>query len=458
MIGRSSFVREGFIADLLNRDDWDLEAGQMFFIYSNASLTVAATSSPGASHGFLGPKTHHIGNRLLVEHEDTSIETTVRELTRHDDWGNVDWNPLYTRAWAFQETLMSPRLISFGAAEIEWYCYASEGCCECTKEPQSWWHPHYELLRRQRAIVNYLNFPLHYSYSERITARDDYYDAWEQLVDEYTTRYLTVDSDRLPALSGLATKFQQALIVPESDYLARLWRAKLLNGLAWQCSEDGNGIGTLPQKYRAPSWSWASIEAPIIYGNLRLLKRPIDTVIESAFTVTRGNVFGEVTDGCLVISGKAAYAKLELPSYNPADKRTYDPTDIQVTWVGTKKAFRGRLGVCSFRADVPLVEVVKNEWPLTSEASMRRSSLTSADARGKCSAEVLCLLIANLNPSRHFLPESLFLMVLGPSERVVNQRGFVAPVVYERLGLLTVRVPMITYFYDKAKSLQLCIV
>lgn len=45
-------------------------------------------------------------------------------------------------------------------------------------------------------------------------------------------------------------------------YLAGLWRGDILRGLMWHCrGRYAVEKGWLPAEYRAPSWSWASIES-----------------------------------------------------------------------------------------------------------------------------------------------------------------------------------------------------
>lgn len=90
-------------------------------------------------------------------------------------------------------------------------------------------------------------------------------DAWRRLVREYSERHLTHPSDRLPALSGIAARFQTAL---HTRYLAGLWENDLPRCLGW--------FRNLPRKKKAnalrspfdnglPSWSWGSVDGQTIY-------------------------------------------------------------------------------------------------------------------------------------------------------------------------------------------------
>jgi len=145
---------------------------------------------------------------------------------------------------------------------------------------------------------------------------DKVFSEWRAVVMDYTSRSLTKDFDKFPALSGLVTKFQNSMrqTAGSSDtYLAGLWRSNLVDELAWKTPTTGdretwktpttgdretwlrNNPPSLPasdskapedsadialsramrqmtindwrrpKEYVAPSWSWASVRGPISY-------------------------------------------------------------------------------------------------------------------------------------------------------------------------------------------------
>jgi hypothetical protein len=91
------------------------------------------------------------------------------------------------------------------------------------------------------------------------------YGIWYNCVHAYTQLGLTYSTDKLVALSGLASclpqLFQEDTDRPTpQDYTAGLWRADLLTGLLRE------NVYSHPQQrqrvlFRAPSWSWAATEA-----------------------------------------------------------------------------------------------------------------------------------------------------------------------------------------------------
>ncbi|KAK4170635.1 hypothetical protein QBC36DRAFT_350865 [Triangularia setosa] len=87
-----------------------------------------------------------------------------------------------------------------------------------------------------------------------------FFRTWADLIQEYFALQLKYESDRLPALAGIA---DLASCTVPSRYISGIWEANLPAGLLW-----------LPTKYPAkpssitcvPSWSWASVIGPIKTG------------------------------------------------------------------------------------------------------------------------------------------------------------------------------------------------
>lgn len=80
---------------------------------------------------------------------------------------------------------------------------------------------------------------------------------WYELVSEYSRRALTRRSDKLVALSGLASRVQEKTGM---RYYAGMWEPTLTHDLLW-ISTAPSGPGT--SGYIAPSWSWASTDGRV---------------------------------------------------------------------------------------------------------------------------------------------------------------------------------------------------
>ena len=102
---------------------------------------------------------------------------------------------------------------------------------------------------------------------------------WYSFVEDYSSRFMTKESDKLPALAGLAAKSSNKLDL--GIYVAGIWSTHLPSALLWrtvQLSEIYtrkviNPLATFqprhPQQHRGPSWSWASIDGEINYDSQR---------------------------------------------------------------------------------------------------------------------------------------------------------------------------------------------
>ena len=82
------------------------------------------------------------------------------------------------------------------------------------------------------------------------------------------SRRMTQSEDKFPAISGLAQRYRAGFIRAkaffaegrEPMYAAGLWTCAMDSSLLWVTVSPGT---TRPQKYRAPSWSWAAVDGPI---------------------------------------------------------------------------------------------------------------------------------------------------------------------------------------------------
>lgn len=131
------------------------------------------------------------------------------------------------------------------------------------------------------------------------------------MAEEFSRCELTHPEDRLYAFAGIAKLFQETT---GYHYLAGVWKEGLLYQLAWfvQCP-----VPRVSKRYRAPSWSWASID-----GETRFTSSTSETVqffariIDVHVTTKDPKSMVDVFDG---------FIKLSCPfftaSYSRASKR-----------------------------------------------------------------------------------------------------------------------------------------
>lgn len=81
------------------------------------------------------------------------------------------------------------------------------------------------------------------------------------VIGTYSPRQLTIPSDKLVAISAMAKDAAGRLEDPgPENYLAGLWRQNLASGLLWKVKDR---IRPRPTCYRAPSWSWVSVDGKV---------------------------------------------------------------------------------------------------------------------------------------------------------------------------------------------------
>lgn len=250
-----------------DREDWNHEAALMIQIYRHAEFTVAAA---------VPSTTPDLG---LFRHPDPSdvLSVSLPGVTNPPSWGEVqdivvmksqketyDESPLVSRGWCFQEREISRRILHYTATQVLWECRtirASEGYPKGMPERDDFWREYSEAKEEDwkgRMLDNDLG-------------EDGIDDAWERAVEDYSARNLTMFTDKLPALAGLAAAVRDYKPA-DCRYYAGLWENDFRLGLQWSSrGGDGDGDGETvtneryPQ-YVAPTWSWASVAGPISYG------------------------------------------------------------------------------------------------------------------------------------------------------------------------------------------------
>lgn len=221
---------------------------------------------------------------------------------------------LWQRAWVVQERLLSARLLQFSSMQLSWKCrtvVASENIPEGIQD--SYMSQGDRIL--QQALVGLKTFRLNTKFPDGDssarslpygTAKEliDLYDAWYDLVTLYGKCALTKESDIFPAISGIAKTIANAT---EVKYLTGLWEHDLHRGLLWSAPDSTSSKPDL-RRYRAPSWSWALLNATCTFyvreisqAGLRVDKGHFR--IDSVIGLRSFNPYGEIDRPELKITG-----------------------------------------------------------------------------------------------------------------------------------------------------------
>ncbi|KAK5715869.1 hypothetical protein LTR15_009694 [Elasticomyces elasticus] len=234
----------------------------------------------------------------------------------------LEKQPLQKRAWTLQERLLFRRIVHFATDQMYWECN------ECISgEDGSQFDP--KLYRMDMVIQGQrlshsdcghptdspgLNLIEGYAPFDQ-TSRGRWRGGWLKHIENYSGRKLTYESDKLVAVSGLAKQLAAAV---GDIYYAGLWKNHMIEDLCWRTypvTEERRQVSggfahrygrrlctiTAQSNYRAPSWSWASLNGdikfiPVDYS--RLVAEVVAAHVESTSVV---NPYGSASSGWLKI-------------------------------------------------------------------------------------------------------------------------------------------------------------
>jgi Heterokaryon incompatibility protein (HET) len=278
-----------------SKEDKRREISQMRLIFRHATLTIAAGKASTVADGFLtepDPQWFMAPFKIPFRCPDSRNGTVSVGCKSYYNRGK---DPLNSRAWTFEEELLSPRVLQYSYDGLRWLCNTQRLANRDLPGP-----PQLGLL---------------VSASERTTEepdRDEHEDLrtlWCDILGEYTQRNLTHAEDKLVAFAAVAEAFHEKW---GDEYLAGLWRRNLFEDLLWHRdhTSDFQEYLTLkprPTSPRAPSWSWAAIDG-YVFGprGSGVERKPFEFRILDCGVqlVSDLLVFGPVTEGDLRIEGR----------------------------------------------------------------------------------------------------------------------------------------------------------
>lgn len=313
-----------------DEQDWLREASNMAGIYSKSALTLAVHLCDDASESFLQKRLLNTkqwsdgrygcarvpftdpstgDKREMYLWEDRSFEGSrfldggwagIKNFMR--DQPSRKW---FNRAWTYQEWFLSPRVLHIHTMTV-WDCFQSYGN-ELEKR-----------FLRQQFII----------YSRKYFSQL----SWSDIVQGFTARQITLEKDRLPALAGLAERYRAET---GSTYLAGIWVEDLPKSLLWtrpyECS-----VLSKPITYRAPTWSWASLEGevssdfvPCYYEAL-----PTSKILGYYCQYDPPDTFATVIDGWLDVEGSMSIVsgwELQRDNSWASDIRLFNHDQVERT-------------------------------------------------------------------------------------------------------------------------------
>jgi hypothetical protein len=234
-----------YCIDQSNKEEKYLHIHQMDLIYAGAELTLVAAAGNHPDHGlcgFNGPPRNlqeslRLGDYLLTE-------------TLPDPEQSVEGSEWATRAWTYQEAVLSRRRLVFTSDQILWEC-DSMSCSESAKVPLDLLHT---LVREKDMLLAGTCFPFKHPGT-------DPKDIWS-FIGRYYTKNMSYREDKLSAMQGIFKCFEKGdppvrnlsgiPIFDPSIFGIDISASDLfLYNLLWDIEENEE---RMPEY---PSWSWA---------------------------------------------------------------------------------------------------------------------------------------------------------------------------------------------------------
>jgi len=396
-------------------EDWEVESQNMGNIYMNASLTIAAGAAKDSDGGMLRndyraedlearfePSRWFLQDRQVMgfyalqdakprDKVDTDIEKAAKDKKakyfhlkiyggegsptvtlepwlsfsdKEENWYRCTVaGPLAARGWCLQERLLSHRILYYGVRQIYWQCATSRKAADGESVPmaartsfrnagsEATESPDLLSLKRLHSSINAEDVQISPEEKKRIETK--IFKTWHSILFAYVNRRLTKQTDKLPALMGMAKLIQN---LTDDTYVAGFWRKYLLVSLIWTHTASSireYDLRSIYEQYQmdkpqwdhekpwleGPSWSWASAH---FYDrlnfwadqdekySLKVWSEQDANILEVEMDRVGQNDFGRVKSGRLTLRGF---------TYPRWDVRTsgWDPMDSMSSMI---------LGIC----------------------------------------------------------------------------------------------------------------
>ena len=116
--------------------EWEYEAGRMSQVYSNSVINIGAAQASSPAQGLFSTRGTEdfkkISLRWRPTADDEEVSYSLRHRTATEPLDNAFYelseSRLAERAWVVQESVLSPRMLSFNGPEVFWQCSEAAAC------------------------------------------------------------------------------------------------------------------------------------------------------------------------------------------------------------------------------------------------------------------------------------------------------------------------------------------
>jgi hypothetical protein len=285
--------------------DWQQEAATMADVYTHSICNISALDAQEGDGGLFFHRDQSSIPYCTIRSKQRFKRERVFDVISAKFWyENVVTAPLNRRGWVLQERHLAPRILYYGKQQLFWECSELRAC-----ESNPGGIPAVARRERHPRLSDLLNGPINAvrkGSHDSLSAKRHLLNFWADLLSTYTRCNLTRAEDRLVAISGLVKRLQ---LMFESEHIAGLWKAHLPEALLWHADP---GKQERPQKYIAPSWSWACLDAPVyVDPSLRSsYARNLITIMDIRATPCTAESTAQIKDGFIRLRGNLFPADL----------------------------------------------------------------------------------------------------------------------------------------------------
>lgn len=314
-------------------EDWKREAAMMGEVYRHSWCNIAATKARDGRGGCFDERHPFLVNPCRIQTTWLDEPRGTFYCVPQGIWNSqIDTCPLSTRGWVFQEIALSPRVLHYGKGQAFWECCALKACESHPGGTEISLNEGTKISLDSDTIqeVNKLQ------HKHTPPEHNQYY-IWDNAVYQYSKRDLTFpQKDMFYAISGLAK-----LVIPPEEYLAGLWNSPqtIVEQLLWHTDRNSSAFRSL--KYRAPSWSWMSLDSDGVehvgfeiieddppdlshcYNLVEILET--DVTLEDA-----ADPYGPVTDGHIKLRGTVIASTISFQGLSGANRCSFNNIPISL--------------------------------------------------------------------------------------------------------------------------------
>ncbi|KAI5458928.1 heterokaryon incompatibility protein-domain-containing protein [Mariannaea sp. PMI_226] len=309
-----------------NIEDWQREASLMKDVYSNSFCNISAADASDCSQSLFNSRDPGLLNPQLVEltlvasHGMATTERFV--LSDYHFWKSEVSNAVVNkRGWVLQERFLAPRILHFGRQQLLWECREKDAAEIYPDGLPPALSTSSDAGFKQLDPSEYVGRVSRYRHNNTDGSSAPHL-LWARIVELYTASTLTDPCDKLIACSGIVKMMTEVI---QDSYVAGMWRRYLEGELLWVVQGNHQpGRWTRPREYRAPTWSWASIDGPIFPGQPRIQDSLI-TVEEVYLDYQTSDDTGAIRGGWLRLRGVLRRMALaRISSTSPAGGYYWD--------------------------------------------------------------------------------------------------------------------------------------